>query len=96
MRQDSKAFSQIFVQTRPVLREGHPHALVLASRGKLKSASDGKRIILDVPQNYSVRSAFMGSIAAARAAGMIAATNAQAAREPIAMDNATGSQLATP
>jgi hypothetical protein len=45
---------------------------------------------------YSVLSAFMGEIDAARLAGMIAARNAQHASAPVATPNASGSQLETP
>src|SRR6185295_8495658 len=45
---------------------------------------------------YSVLSAFVGEIDAARLAGMIAAKNAEIARAPAATDKASGSQLETP
>src|SRR5205809_669283 len=45
---------------------------------------------------YSVRSAFMGEIEAARLAGMMAAKKAQTASAPAATPRASGSQLETP
>lgn len=45
---------------------------------------------------YSIRSAFMGEIDAARAAGMIVATKAHVASAPAATLSASGSQNDTP
>lgn len=45
---------------------------------------------------YSVRRALIGSMEAARVAGIIAAIKAQIASEPIAPNNASGSHLAIP
>ena len=46
--------------------------------------------------SYSARSAFIGEIAAARPAGMTAATSAHVPSEPAAIASASGSQNGTP
>jgi hypothetical protein len=46
--------------------------------------------------HYSIRSAVMGEIDAARRAGIMAAKKAAIASEPAATINAMGSQLETP
>jgi hypothetical protein len=48
------------------------------------------------PCSYSIRSACMGDIEAARLAGMMAAKNEQTASAPAATDSANGSQEETP
>jgi len=63
----------------------------LGPRGRL-----GRRVQAASPSHYSLLSALIGDIDAARPAGMMAAKNAQAASELAANVSASGSQNETP